>query len=855
MEKQTDIPTSDASEISQLREELNRLKLKFEHTPATQADDQLSREASRQRAKGVTIAKLGELHWSFTVPSHAVLSSATNWAAWFKNVQYALRELCLEIEDLKYLDSATHTRLLRQMHMALSTKLQNKGLDCEDFEESIDILRAATIGSRQHSEDDYAERLREFDFLPGESLSKMVDRYENLADEATSLGVKLDEKYKVTNLRVVISAKFPDLYLHLIVHKSWSVFLETVHMVTKFPKYKKAPIPRQNREQRTSATAGRRGGSCYNCDESGHHSNQCSKPRDAAKINAKINVKISSKRALGRQQNQGKNTNSSVHALDDENDEGIGMFTTPKRHIHYITAECLAIDDASPNTNSIDNRCLTWIADTRATTHAICHEGDFVEGSVVKCNTQVMTGNGSTVAYKKGVVIMHMPESNLKVTLSTLSSFSDPSTPKQALAMSDKWRDATDKEIETMLSYNVFEFTDKPVDKKLIRLRWVFRIKTHGRYKARLVARGDMQREGFDYGQTFASTSHSDSWRILMATAVMKGRVLRQFDIKAAYLHGIIQEDAYVSVPKELEDYFQRNPHISDHLGYKTGMVIKLKRTLYGLEQSGHEWQKVMKQYLMYTGFKQVPCDLAAYRNESLDITVCTHIDDLLYDGPNEEAVKRFERKLMDRFHGELTETPKWLLGVTLGFNPNSIELDQIILIDSILEEAGMNQCQPSQTPAPLPPSNPWQDTLIDHRFRRLVGRLMYQNVVARSTLEAELIAMSDAMAAAMFMKSFATQTGHDIEITGFADNKGSLTTANRTDATSRATRHIRADHFYIREKVADGSVALELVDTRHQIADALTKPLSAPLTKKYNKVLSGGLDPDKPPHESIVIE
>ncbi|KAL2884931.1 Copia protease [Ceratocystis lukuohia] len=549
-----------------------------------------------------------------------------------------------------------------------------------------------------------------------------------------------------------------------------------------------------------------------------------------------------------------------------------------------------------------------------------------------------------------------------KDTLFVLSSFSDPSTPKQALAMSDKWRDAMDKEIETMLSYNVFEFTDRPIDKKLIRLRWVFRIKTDGRYKARLVARGDMQREGFDYGQTFASTSHSDSWRILMATAVMKGRVLRQFDIKAAYLHGIIQEDVYVSVPKELEDYFQRNPHISEHLGYKTGMVIKLKRTLYGLKQSGHEWQKVMKQYLLHMGFKQVPCDPAAYRNENLDITVCTHIDDLLYDGPNEEAVKSFERKLMDRFHGELTEIPKWLLGVTLGFNPNSVELDQIILIDSILEEAGMNECQPSQTPAPLPPSNPWQDRPIDphdveldkesaDRFRRLVGRLMYvrvmtrpdispalsrlvsafnkprtshdgmlthllrymnttkslkitytapqkhvtgpikaymysdstwvddpdarsttgfviylaggpviwvsrrQNVVARSTLEAELIAMSDAMAAAMFMKSFATQTGHDIEITGFADNKGSLTTANRTDATSRATRHIRADHFYIREKVADGSVALEFVDTKHQIADALTKPLSAPLTKKYNKVLFGGLDPDKAPHESIVIE
>ncbi|KAL2890643.1 pol-like protein [Ceratocystis lukuohia] len=78
------------------------------------------------------------------------------------------------------------------------------------------------------------------------------------------------KKSKVTNLWVVISAKFADLYLHLIVHKSWPVFLETVHM-------------------------------------SGHHSNQCPKPRDAAKINAKI----SPKRAANRQQSQGKNGHSS----------------------------------------------------------------------------------------------------------------------------------------------------------------------------------------------------------------------------------------------------------------------------------------------------------------------------------------------------------------------------------------------------------------------------------------------------------------------------------------------------------------------------------------------------------------
>ncbi|KAL5596398.1 hypothetical protein BROUX41_006694 [Berkeleyomyces rouxiae] len=173
--------------------------------------------------------------------------------------------------------------------------------------------------------------------------------------------------------------------------------------------------------------------------------------------------------------------------------------------------------------------------------------------------------------------------------------------------MSQKWVEAMGKEIEAMLSYKVFDFVDKPKDQKLISLRWVFKVETDGRFKACFGARGDMQRKGVDYGETFASTAHSDSWRILIAMATMKGRVLRQFDITAAYLHGIIHEDIYVRAPKEVDGYFMAHPELAEHFGYSTGKVIKLKRTLYGLKQSGHEWQQVLKTYLLSVGFTQVP--------------------------------------------------------------------------------------------------------------------------------------------------------------------------------------------------------------------------------------------------------
>ncbi|KAL2889440.1 Retrovirus-related Pol polyprotein from transposon TNT 1-94 [Ceratocystis lukuohia] len=483
-------------------------------------------------------------------------------------------------------------------------------------------------------------------------------------------------------------------------------------------------------------------------------------------------------------------------------------------------------------------------------------------------------------------------------------------------------------------------------------MRWVFKVKLDGKYKARLVARGDRQKEGIDYNKEFASTAHTDSWRILMSCAVATGRVVRQADITAAYLHGIIREDVYVRPPTELQTYFEQFPEAGKKVVFAPGLVIKLRRTLYGLRQSGHEWQQVLKSNLKDMGFHQIPCDPATYRDDVRDMTVCSHVDDLLYDGPDERTVKEFKRDLCKRFHTNLSEVPKWHLGVNLAFNPNSISLDQITLFEDILEEAGMQNCKPSQTPAELPAPCPWQekeDDTEDHelekqladRYRRLVGRMMYastmtrpdiayalgrlvaafkapkqsdnkaltkllqylstnksfkivytaptkqprhkpircymytdatwvdgpdgrstsgiiifiaggpvmwmckrQKVVARSSLESELISMSEGIAAATYAKNFASAIGHTLEIEVYADNKGGISTANKPDATSKATRHITASDMYIRDKVADGTAKLGYVSTKQQIADALTKPLSGPLVEKYNKVMFGGLDP-----------
>ncbi|GBM26838.1 Retrovirus-related Pol polyprotein from transposon TNT 1-94 [Araneus ventricosus] len=92
------------------------------------------------------------------------------------------------------------------------------------------------------------------------------------------------------------------------------------------------------------------------------------------------------------------------------------------------------------------------------------------------------------------------------------------------------------------------------MDRKAISCRWVLRKKRDGKYKARLVARGFMQKEGVDYFETFYPVISMPALRLLLIIMLNENSNVLVLDVKTAFLNGELNETIYMDQPKGYDD-------------------------------------------------------------------------------------------------------------------------------------------------------------------------------------------------------------------------------------------------------------------------------------------------------------
>ena len=190
---------------------------------------------------------------------------------------------------------------------------------------------------------------------------------------------------------------------------------------------------------------------------------------------------------------------------------------------------------------------------------------------------------------------------------------------------------------------NTWELVERPIDKPVIRVKWVYKTKLHldgtvQKHKARLVAKGYAQKSGIDYNETFAPVARLDTIRTLIALAAQKGWKLFQLDVKSAFLNGVLKEEVYVEQPEGFE---------VKNAGHK---VYKLKKALYGLKQAPRAWYSEIDAYLSMCKFKRSTSEATLYTRSDLEgnlIIVSIYVDDIVYIGSSKRLLSEFKREMM----------------------------------------------------------------------------------------------------------------------------------------------------------------------------------------------------------------
>ncbi|KAH9715988.1 hypothetical protein KPL71_021282 [Citrus sinensis] len=213
-------------------------------------------------------------------------------------------------------------------------------------------------------------------------------------------------------------------------------------------------------------------------------------------------------------------------------------------------------------------------------------------------------------------------------------------------------------EIKMIHKNQTWELVDRPLHKKTIGVKWVYRTKLNAdgsvnKFKTRLVVKGYAQLFGVDFSETFAPVAWLDTIRLLLALAAQKQWKIYQLD------------------------------------------------ALYGLKQAPRAWYSRIDDHLLNIGFNKSMSESTLYIqviNHEL-IVVSLYVDDFLVTGSNEELVKQFKVQMMQAFEmtdlGEMT----FFLGLEIQKSQQGIFIGQQKYAKEVPKKFNMEDCKSVCTP------------------------------------------------------------------------------------------------------------------------------------------------------------
>jgi len=197
---------------------------------------------------------------------------------------------------------------------------------------------------------------------------------------------------------------------------------------------------------------------------------------------------------------------------------------------------------------------------------------------------------------------------------------------------------------------------------------------------------------------------------------------VHQLDVKTAYLNAPIDCEISVDQPEGFEI---KSP--------VKKLVCRLNKSLYGLKQSGCNWNTLLHSFLIENGFSQSSTDTCIYSKhvdqQIVIVLVLVWVDDIIVAASNDHVLCEI-KNLRDL--GQLS----WFFGIQFICENGCIKMNQTQYLTRLLEKYNMANCKPRPTPCEMKlnfSSNAPSECSV--MYREIVGSLIYAMTCTRPDL------------------------------------------------------------------------------------------------------------------------
>ncbi len=271
---------------------------------------------------------------------------------------------------------------------------------------------------------------------------------------------------------------------------------------------------------------------------------------------------------------------------------------------------------------------------------------------------------------------------------------------------------------------------------------WVFAVKKDGegcclRDKVHWVGKGYTQRLGVDYNKTWAAVAHLKSVRMLCAVAVTQGLYVWQIDFEAAFLNSNTRKEIWMDQLKGYE--------VKGHKGEK----CRLKKTIYGTMQGGHDWAETLGgtyDQLGYNTSRADPC-IWVWKGDNGEYTLtATYTNDVLGVSTSPAEAERRKAEFAAIWAIKDVLSQERLLGMKIleEHNKGRISLSQCTYFVIVLKDYHLKNVSLHSTPLPVglsltnnmsPTTDSKCEAMEDKPYRPLLGAAMWGQLATRPDL------------------------------------------------------------------------------------------------------------------------